>query len=158
MSETRETQYLAIPQLGAKFVEPSGVLAAPWRAWFIQVWLRLGAATASLVGSVYFTVVDGIVYAYQAIDGVLLGRVVFSGSTGGTSVVLSPGSSPFTYEAPVAGTVVVTAGQVELSRGTGWVLVSPMGGAVPVMAEDQVRVTWFGLDPATVTFFPEVEL
>lgn len=50
------------------------------------------------------------------------------------------------------GTMVISSGKVELSRdfGTTWLQVGLVGGAVPVLGSDEVRVTWTGTAPTAV--------
>jgi len=68
-------------------------------------------------------------------------------------------TSPYTFTATIPGKVVVMSAKIELSGdgGTTWTTLSLTGGAVPVAANDQVRVTWTGVGSdnlPSVTWFP----
>lgn len=69
---------------------------------------------------------------------------------------ITPGASPYAYQAPFAGCVVVAGGTVsllELSRdGAIWKTVGLTAGAIPVARLDRVRVT-YTVAP-TMTLFP----
>lgn len=69
-------------------------------------------------------------------------------TTSGSPSVLTPG---------LHGTMVVSNGMVELSRdfGATWLQVGLVGGAVPMLGSDQIRVTWFGSIAPTVTLLPQ---
>lgn len=77
-------------------------------------------------------------------------------SQGGPVVPLVPVASPWIYAAVQQGTLVVSSAQVELSRdlGANWLLVSPMGGAVPMLANDWVKIIWYTSNKPTVNFLP----
>lgn len=75
--------------------------------------------------------------------------------TGGAVQVQSPSTSPFTFTAVYGGTLIVGSGAVAISRDNGqtWLPVSVSGGAIPVLVNDQVQVTWYQTVP-TITFLP----
>jgi len=68
-------------------------------------------------------------------------------------------TSPTSFTATAPGKVVVSAGMVEISGNAGgvWTTVGLMGGVVPVVKNDIVRVTWFGEGADAIpdiTWFP----
>lgn len=75
---------------------------------------------------------------------------------GASAVVEAPGVSPFTFVAPSAGTLVVSSGQVQVSRNNGgtYYVASLTGGPVALLASDQVIVTWYSAVAPTVTWLP----
>jgi hypothetical protein len=77
-------------------------------------------------------------------------------SAGGTAVAQALFGSPTIIFVQSLGTLTLANGKAELSRDSGvtWFQVSLVGGAIGVLAGDQVRVSWFGASAPAVTFFP----
>lgn len=147
--------FQSMPNSAAPLTGDGALISPPWYRWMMSLWRKAGGAVVSLADAVFLTFSGGQLAVFQSSDGTELGILVFAGSVGGPAEPQSPVTSPFTYTANFGGTLVVTSASCELSRDDGvtWYLVSPMGGAVPVMNRDRVRVTWFGGLPL-VTFFP----
>lgn len=81
---------------------------------------------------------------------------LFSGTpTGNLSVVTSP-NSPFTYIAPVGGTLIVNGGtvsQIQYSRdGANFYVVGQSAGMFPLSQGDQLVIQYSA--PPTMTFAP----
>jgi len=142
------------PRLGTAFVDEQRMLAKPWYRLLITLWQRTGA-NLPIGGTVILNNTPGGIQALDAGTGALLGYVPLTAAVGGPPVVLAPAVSPFGYQATAPGTLVVTGAQVELRRGAIYYIVSPAGGAIPMLINDIVRLTWY--NPAqlpTATFFP----
>lgn len=147
------TQNTAFPQAGEPIVDlTTGVLTRPWQRFLANIWNKAGAGT-SLTSTGYLAIVNGSLNAYQAVTGMLLGRIALFGQQGQPAVPLIVTASPFVFASPGTGTVVVESGQVELARNGIWYIAGLAGGAVPVLITDQVRVTYYNTKPA-VTYLP----
>lgn len=151
------------PNFSEQAVDPTtGVWTVPWQRFFINIWQRLGGSRSSLPAAAYLQQVgtgDGDeVTVHDALTGDQIGPgpIAFGTVSGGAPVAVPIGASPATVVAAGAGTIISSgATQVEFARPpAGFItVVSAVGGAVPVVAGDQVRLTWGGAAP-TVTFFP----
>lgn len=94
--------------------------------------------------------------APSAVRNVICSGLVFQ-TAGGAGQTLTPTTSPFTYTFISAGSVIVTSGQVAISRNQGLTfnIASVTGGDFVVQSGDQLRIVWYV--PATiptVTFLP----
>lgn len=157
---TRQPVQHDFPRLNTPLVElESGIISRPWHRLLIELWKKVGSAFLSVANAVYIgqdpSQVGVSVSAFSATTGNKIGDLLLTNAAPAPPVPQALGASPFVFAAPKAGTLVVFSGKVELSRdGATWYEIGLMGGAVPVLAGDQVRVTWFQADAPTVTFFP----
>jgi len=82
---------------------------------------------------------------------------LFNGTPTGNLSVITVGSSPFTYAAPVGGTVIVNGGsttQIQFSRdGSNFFITGETAGMFPLSQGDQLIVT-YPVAPPTMTFVP----
>lgn len=82
---------------------------------------------------------------------------LFSGTPTGNISTIKVGSSPFTYVAPVGGTVIVNGGsttQIQFSRdGANFYITGQTAGMFPLSQGDQLIVT-YPVAPPTMTFIP----
>ncbi len=156
MSGTRP-QHQPIPQFAAEFTTPEGRLAAPWYRWFITLWRLTGAQVLDWTRSVFFqTSASGNgLEVFSAADNSLLGSVAYIGRPGAPAEVQTLVASPFVFGPTVrAGVLVVSGGQAEVRRSGIWFPIGLVGGVIPVLPEDSVRVSWFGPEPPPVVFLP----
>lgn len=83
---------------------------------------------------------------------------LFAGQPTGPTAQITVGSSPFTYVAPVAGSVIVQGGtttQIKFSRdGNNFFVTGVTAGMLPVSQGDQLVVT-YSVGPPTMTFIPK---
>jgi hypothetical protein len=81
---------------------------------------------------------------------------LYSGLAPAAEMPVTVGASPFTYSAPVKGSVIVSGGTVsliEFSRnGTTFYTTGQTAGMFTLNASDRLRVTWAVLP--TITFVP----
>lgn len=82
--------------------------------------------------------------------------VQFVLDAGATAAVQGGVTTPFVFSAQIAGSLQIDQGKVEVSRDSGvtYYPVSLLGGTVPVLFGDKVRLTWFSTVTPTVVFFP----
>lgn len=82
---------------------------------------------------------------------------LFNGTPTGNLSVITVGTSPFTYVAPVGGTVIVNGGsttQIQFSRdGANFYITGLTAGMFPLSQGDQLVVT-YPVAPPTMTFAP----
>lgn len=82
---------------------------------------------------------------------------LFSGTPTGNVSVLTVSASPFTYIAPLGGTVIVNGGtttQIKFSRdGNNFYVTGETAGMFPVSQGDQLVVA-YSVGPPTMTFIP----
>lgn len=149
------------PRLDTPVVEPTtGIVSKPWHRLFIEIWKKAGGGLLQVAETIYMGQTPaqaGVsISAYRARDGVRVGDLLLTnvGAAPAEPQVLA--GSPFVYTATRQGTLTVFSGQVEISRDNGlnWYLIGLMGGAIPMLRNDRVRVTWFQVDKPTVVFFP----
>ena len=151
------SQQQPFPRLGTEFVSKDLRIGIPWYRLLITLWQRTGGSLVPTTGTVVLNNTVGGIQAVDALTGTVLGYVFLGSASGGPAVPLAVGASPFVYQALGPGTIVVTGGQVEVSRNGGgtWYLVTLNGGAVPMVTNDKVRVTWYdNTNPPVATFFP----
>lgn len=146
--------YPAFPRLGTPFVDSNGNISIPWYRLLISIWQQIGGGKNS-AASVYLGIADdGSLTAYSSIDGSVIGPIEVSGGVPAPAQPQTLSTSPFVFEAQEPGTLVVGSGKLELERSPDpYRLVGLVGGAVPVLIGDLVRVTWTSLAPPTV-FYP----
>lgn len=77
-------------------------------------------------------------------------------SPGGQPQVQVLEVSPFDFQAPTNGTLLISSGVVAISRDGGETFfpAGTMGGTVPVVVADIARVSWSGALPPSVVFLP----
>lgn len=147
------------PQLGTQMVDAGGRVGFAWYRLFISLWRRNGGGFLSNINAAYLqqkpTNAGAPVTVHKASDGSLIGTIPVVNIPGGPAEPLTPGASPWVYAAVKDGTLVAFGTQIDLSRDSGanWFQVSLVGGALPMLAQDQARLTWFGTVPPA-TFFP----
>lgn len=156
-SALQSQEFQGFPKLDVPIVDEGGYLARPWHRFFISIFRRLGGSFSEIASSVFFSASGAELGVYSNIDASLLGTLLLTGAAGGPAQPQAPSTSPFIYTATNAGTLVVFAAEVELSRDNGitWYKVTLTGGAIPMLALDRVRVTWYGPSVPEVTFFPD---
>ena len=145
---------ITIPKLDAALVLPGGQITPPWHRLLIDMWRRLGGSTVSTVNAIYLALVGGAVEAFEASTSEVLGVVPIIGGKGpGAAIELHPGASPFVYSPNAPGSLVVSSGQVTLSRGTASLVGSLSGGSFFMVQGDSAQIVWFA-SPPQVYFFP----
>lgn len=159
-SAVTQTSHQAFPQLSGPIVDAGGMASLPLARLLISMWQKLGGSLTTVQNTAIITqqpTSAGAPLQAVAPDGTALGTLFLTSDiNGGPAQAQTLAASPFVLGVTTKiGTVVVSSGKVELSRdgGTTWLLVSLVGGAVPKLSADLIRVTWFG-DPPAVTFLP----
>lgn len=147
-----------IPRFDTEFVDENRRIRQPWHRLLVDLYKKLGSSQANTPASVYFQLLaNGQIQIFSSGTNASLGFLVFTGQIGKIPVPQPVGISPFTFSPTVAGTLMVENGMVEISRSGGggiYYKVSQVGGAIPMLSNDTVRVTWFGATAPKVTFFP----
>lgn len=136
--------------------DDQGKVTLAWSRWFTTVWNLLGGQAVPGDNPVALRqTAPSTLSVYNAGTGQLIGTVQLDGVPGGAPVPVAAGASPQIYTATDNGFLVVFAAAVELSRDSGvtWYQVTLNGGAVPMLPEDQVRLTWYNQAPK-ITWFP----
>ena len=133
----------AFPYLDTPFVDEHQRITIPWYRFLIALWKATGGSIP-ITSSVYLQQVGTQIVAYNTSTNAPIGVLVTSGTPGGPDSAIAVGASPFVYSPPGSGTVVVYSGQVELTRdaGANWALIGLSGGAVPVLKDDEIRITY----------------
>lgn len=145
------------PLQSSKISEDDGNVTYPWSRWFLLIWNLVGGGMVPVQNPVVLRLITpDELGAYSAATGELLGIIPLENQPGGAAQPVAITGSPQVFTAPGDGTLVVFAAKVELSRDNGvtWYIVTLNGGAVPMLMNDQVRVTWFSTEPPTITYFP----
>jgi hypothetical protein len=150
------------PDLGAEFVDENRFLARPWYRLLISLWKRTGGGFLNSSNSVYIgqaPVGSGApLAAYDSNTGKLIGMLYLKNVAGAPAIVLNLISNPFTFTAGGDGTLIVFGGKTEISRDLGATFypTSLVGGAIPVLIKDKIRITWFGAVAPQTVFLPIV--
>ena len=146
------------PNLDSPLVDENGDITQPWYRLLIAIWKKTGGSS-SILNSVYLTtdIFDpSLLNVYDTSTNELLGTVNLNSLAPAAQNIVVSTPSPFTYLAVRKGTLVVFSSKVELNRLNGaWIPVTLQGGAIPMQRTDQARMTWFGVDPPTLTFLPD---
>lgn len=156
---TIHQSYLAFPKLDAPMVNENRTVATTWERFFEGVFLRLGQGMVAAPNSALIQqspVGSGApLSVYSSATGVLLGVIFLQNTGGGPAEPLAPPGSPFTFATAIDGNLIVSSGKLEISRDLGgtWELVSLVGGALPMLKDDQARISWTHSVP-TVTYLP----
>lgn len=155
-----QVSYQAFPQLGTPFIDEFGQVSKPWYMLLVSMFAKLGGSQSTIANSAFIqqqpTGSGAPLGVYAGGTGAQIGVVQLTDLPGGAAVPLAPAASPFIYTALAQGTLIVFSAKVEISRDTGanWLPVSLNGGAIPLLKNDQIRLTWFSADPPEVTFLP----
>lgn len=133
---------------------PNGEPTREFRYWMLSVWQRSGSGYAPVANAVYIVNETGGLEAFD-VNGNSLGFLQNGSQPGDPAQVQALGASPFVFVASIGGTLVSSSGKLEISRdgGVTFYRVGLVGGAVPVLKNDQVRVSWLAGAPAVV-FLP----
>lgn len=145
--------FQGFPRLDTPFVEPtSGYIVRPWQRFLLSLWVKSGGSSSSLPGSYYLNVTsDGAIGVYQSLTGELVG--VLQPINPKPPQTLTLGSSPFVWTPTASGTLVVYGAEVEIKRGaSAYAPIGLVGGAIPMLQGDSVRITWTSTSPPTATW------
>ena len=150
--------YQGVPLFGTPLVDPrTGFLTTPWHRFFVALWQKTGNSRAPLPGLLYVTqAVTGQLQAFQALTNQLVSGGFIPIINPQPPVALVPGISPFVFTAAVIGTFLGFGARIDLKRGSAgtYFPVTLTGGAVPMLPNDAVQLTWFGTDVPVATWFP----
>lgn len=144
---------------GAKLVEKDGTISGWFYRFLLSLWFRTGKNFLANVNSAFIqqspTGAGAPLGVYKSADGTLIGVIPIVNTPGGAAQPQALVASPFIFTAVKDGTLVVESGKTEISRDSGftWLQASLVGGALPMLVQDQARVTWYEAPPA-VTFLP----
>lgn len=143
------------PQADFPLVDAKGVVTEPWARFFQFIWQKVGGSGAP-TSSLYLAVINGAIHVFDASTGTDVGTIVTTTSIGEAVIVVNPTSSTSAAFSPARSGFVVAAagGTMTISRNTGNFQFSTDGGAVPVMKNDFVVVSWPVGSPVQVRFFP----
>lgn len=166
LTATEHQAYQDMPRLDLPVVNPDGTITEAWYRLILTLWLKTGSQTAvlgdaaSLQNSIVIsmkTLAAGVpLKAWSPLTGEEIGIVVIANVGGGPAIPVSTGGgSPLTYTATVDGSFLAESGKVELSRDAGatWYTVSQVGGTIPMLKDDKLRLTWYSTAP-TCVYFP----
>lgn len=148
---------------GAKIADASGKPTEFFARFLLSLWFRQGKNFIANVNAAYIqqspTGAGAPLEVHKAADGSLIGVIPVVDIPGQPAVAVPiVGASPFSWTAPKDGTLLVESGKVELRRPGGalgavfW-QTSLVGGAVPMLKTDEVRITWYNAPPL-LTFLP----
>lgn len=155
MSTLGDALQQGMPYANAPLVNGEGVIQDYWYRFLHALFVKLGGTQSLTQQQTYVVNGPGGLQVYSSATGQLLGTLVSSGTKGAPAVAQVVGPSPWTFQALVAGVLIVESGQVELSRdGTTFYICGLAGAPVPLLNGDSVRVTYYDAAPK-VTFLPE---
>lgn len=128
---TLHQYYQPMPKLDAPLTNPNGNVSIPWYYFLVSLWQRVGGSNIPTNS-----------------------KILFDSSAGAAEQVQAPVANPFTFKAPVVGSLTVAGGKVELQRSGAWYEVSVLGGSFWLMSGDSARISWFGDAPPEVVWWP----
>ena len=147
------------PNLDIRFSDEAGNITKRWHRLLVDLWKKTGSSQSSTILSAYIQQSNsssGLPLRVYSATGVFLGEIRASAVAGQPAQPQTLAASPFTYTASQDGILVAENGKIELSRNGGAVFyqVGLVGGGLPMLAADIVKITWFGAVSPKVTFFP----
>lgn len=157
---TLHQSFQPFPNLDAQFVEQEGNLAPAAAQLLISLWLKSGGKFSQVPNGVFIqqnpTTAGAPLTAYDVVTGATIGVLALANASGPPPEIQTPVVSPFIFTTTKVGTLVVFSGKVEIRRTPSlvWHNVSLVGGPVPMLVNDIIRVSWFNLDPPEIVFFP----
>lgn len=169
LNATQSQTYQTLPLANTPFINPDGTITFAWYRVFVSLLQRTGLISPGDAGEAGVSSTQngvtigqspqgagGPLAAYSAASGALLGIISLVNTAGGPAEPQTVVVSPFTFESVWDGTLIASSGKVEISRDAGvtWYSIGLTGGAVPVLIDDQVRVTWYSSFPPTVVLLP----
>lgn len=98
--------------------------------------------TASLLGQFSDNAGAGSITPQNVRNVICSGQQLLS--PGAVPLGQSPTTSPFSFSAAQAGVLVVSSGEVQITRNSTTVVMSVTGGSFTLSASDQVTVSWTG--------------
>lgn len=146
-----------VPPLKDQPLTQNDRVTLAWSRFFDQLYLLAGGSSVPVSSPVVIRQIGGgFLGAFDAISGDQIGVIPLVNQPGGLTQVVVITGSPQVYHAVSDGTLVVFGAAVELSRdgGVAWFQVTLQGGAIPMKAQDRARMTWYSVDPPTITWFP----
>lgn len=150
-------------RLDARITNPDGTPSVPFYRMLTNMWNAIGlnGQPWTQVGNVSVANPNSLVV--NDVNGETVATIPIPVQTGLTpepAEPQSPNTSPFEFTAPVIGTLVVFAGAVEISRDAGatFYMVTLTGGAIPMLPDDQVKVSWDSSTKPTIIWLPSEAL
>lgn len=137
-----------LPGSNTPLVRASGATDTTWYSWFRAIQLRTGGNTGISTAQLQADDESAQVLAAAFQREPPKGRPALP-------FAVTPGASPFSYRAPLGGTVLIFGGTVSavgLSRDGSTFFACPVAGPVPVFGGDVVKVTYSGAP--TMTMIP----
>lgn len=147
-------QQVGFPQLDSHFVDEERNILYPWYRLLVALWQLTGSGLVPIFQAVFFKQISPQeIEVFATSPNSTVGFMRLKDQPGASAVALTPVVSPFLFTAPGDGTFVAFSCEIDLSRGVTTAKVSLTGGAVPMMKDDVVTLTWLGPAPAG-TWFP----
>ena len=148
--------YQGIPGVDAPLTVEGETINIPWYRLLMYLSNVTGNGHIPQTSSLQLTSIFGPPTIVDN-QGNVIGTVpiVGNGGSGGDEQIQAVGSSPFVFDAPAAGNLLVNGAQLEFKRNAGYHVVSLVGGMIPLLGGDSARVTWFGPAPEVV-WFPNI--
>ena len=144
---TGQVGYSGLPKPDSLVVDGDLRASFVWYKFLYDLWNRTGGANVVTASQVILQLTAGKLIALLASSGQQLATLLTTSSAGGTAVQQTLLGSPWTFVAPLSGTLVVASGQVEIRRGATWAIAGLAGGALPLRTGDSARVTWYQSAP-----------
>lgn len=145
------------PQLGTDFVDVDRRITYPWYRLIVALWqISTGSGVIPVLQAVFFREVSsGVIDAYNTSSAGLIGTLKLENQPGAPEEPQTLTVSPFVFTAPGDGYFVASSCKLEISRSGGFYLVGLTGGAVPMLRDDVIRVSWIGANLPVATWFPD---
>ncbi len=155
---TQHQTFMPMPKLDAPIIDEGGRWNFAWYRFIIRLWELMqscGCQNSSTPNTAFLQSANGNPpITVWTLNG-QVGTIVLTPGTPPPEEPQTAAVSPLVYVAPENGKLIVSSAQLEIARsGAAWYLVSPNGGALPMLQGDQARVTWFTGTPA-VTWYPD---
>jgi hypothetical protein len=146
---------VGFPQLDSHFVDEDRNILWHWYKLLVALWQLAGSGTIPIFQAVFLRQTPpGNVNVYDTSLKGLIGAIRLKNRPGLPEVHQTPVTSPFVFTAPGDGTFTAFCCEIELARSAGFVPLTLTGGAVPMMKDDVVRLSWVGGSLPTAVWWP----
>lgn len=146
---------VGFPQLSSALVDENDMPTLEWLRFWIALWQLAGGSQVPIFQAVFLRQLSpGEIGVYDVSVGGFVGLIRLKDFPGAPEIPLTMAVSPVLFTAPGDGFLTAFGCKIEITRTGGYYPVSLTGGALPLMRNDGVRLSWLSGTP-TAAWFPD---